>query len=271
MSRDKLNYVHGDSGTKPGNSLDFQKNQRPQAGNFDWFWYNVIESLRGHAEEFDRLDSDDDGVVDAADGASTYSSDGTPVIENPTEVNFSGDINVSDDGGGTVSISAVGYTDSDARSAVDGADVDIAGDADTVDGQHASAFASAGHVHDGRYIEESGDTLSGTLDFDGNAAVGVSDIDGVNGNHRISFDGNSDYIEVEYQNGTSGKLKAADLYVGAGIGWLSNAINEGGARSAVDGSNVDINGKATNATKWGGYEIQVDGTDGSGIINFKTS
>jgi len=271
MSRDKLNYVHGDSGTKPGNSLDFQKNQRPQAGNFDWFWYNVIESLRGHAEEFDRLDSDDDGVVDAADGASTYSKDGKTVVENPTQVDFQGDISVSDDGEGTVSISAVGYSDADARQAVDGADVDIVGDADTVDGKDASAFASAGHVHDGRYIEESGDTLSGDLGFGGNSAVGVADIDGVNGNHRISFDGNSDYIEVEYQNGTSGKLKAADLYVGAGIGWLSNAINEGGARSAVDGADVDISGKAENATKWGGYEIQVDGTDGDDIINFKTS
>lgn len=36
-------------------------------------------------------------------------------------------------------------------------------DADTVDGQHASAFASANHNHDTAYVQKSGDTMTGAL------------------------------------------------------------------------------------------------------------
>ena len=40
--------------------------------------------------------------------------------------------------------------------------------ADQVDGKEATAFADAGHLHDSRYVQESGDTLSGSLDLGGN-------------------------------------------------------------------------------------------------------
>lgn len=69
MSRKSFSYTHGDVGTEPSSSLDFQKNERPEAQDFDWYWYNVIEAIKGHAQEFDRLDSDDDGIVDEADYA----------------------------------------------------------------------------------------------------------------------------------------------------------------------------------------------------------
>ncbi len=39
-------------------------------------------------------------------------------------------------------------------------------DADLLDGQHASAFAAAGHHHDGTYVKKTGDTMSGTLTID---------------------------------------------------------------------------------------------------------
>lgn len=69
MTRDKLNYSHGDTGNEPQSALDFQKNERPKAQHFDWWWYNVIQAINGHADEFHRLDSNDDGVVDEADYA----------------------------------------------------------------------------------------------------------------------------------------------------------------------------------------------------------
>lgn len=69
MSRDTFTYTHGDTGTKPGSALNFESNERPNADNFDWYWYAVIQAIKGHADEFDRLDSDDDGVVDKADNA----------------------------------------------------------------------------------------------------------------------------------------------------------------------------------------------------------
>jgi len=67
MGRKTFTYTHGDLGVKPGNPRDFQKNERPQANEFDWFWYNLIESVKSHANEFDRLDANDDGIVDESD------------------------------------------------------------------------------------------------------------------------------------------------------------------------------------------------------------
>jgi hypothetical protein len=67
---------------------------------------------------------------------------------------------------------------------------DNAGDSDTLDGEHASAFADAGHLHDGRYILEGGDTMSGVLTLsDGSTAASQS---WVNGNADVP---NADYAD----------------------------------------------------------------------------
>jgi hypothetical protein len=95
MARDNIDYSHGDDGSKPPSDLDFQQNQRPNAQIFDWFWSTVINRINGIISEFNRLDSNDDGKVDAADQADN---------------------------------------------------------ADTLDGEHAGAFADAGHDHPKSYI-----------------------------------------------------------------------------------------------------------------------
>ena len=69
MARDNINYSHGDNGIEPSSALDFQQNQRPDAQKFDWFWSTVINRINGINSEFNRLDSNDDGKVDAADQA----------------------------------------------------------------------------------------------------------------------------------------------------------------------------------------------------------
>ena len=69
MARDNINYSHGDNGSEPSSALDFQQNQRPDAQKFDWFWSTVINRINGINSEFNRLDSNDDGKVDAADQA----------------------------------------------------------------------------------------------------------------------------------------------------------------------------------------------------------
>jgi hypothetical protein len=66
MARSNINYTHGDTGVQPA-SLDFTQGERPKAEEFDWYWYEVTQSIAGHADEFDRLDSNDDGIVDEAD------------------------------------------------------------------------------------------------------------------------------------------------------------------------------------------------------------
>jgi hypothetical protein len=181
MARKTFNYTHGDIGTEPTSALDFAKNERPKAGNFDWYWYNAIEAIKDHAEAFGEIDSDDDGIVDEAD---TLTAGG----------NLKGDLNTTDGetlwdesagyipqaqlqntsvtvGGNVVSLGGstaishgdlsdapasahhAKYTDSEAVSAVNAKnslDVDISGDADTVDGFQASELAkqNVGVEHD---------------------------------------------------------------------------------------------------------------------------
>lgn len=65
------------------------------------------------------------------------------------------------------------YTDSEAQSAVDGANIDIGGDADTLDGNHASDFANDVHSHSG-YVNTGGDSMSGDLNMNGNQVQNVT-------------------------------------------------------------------------------------------------
>ena len=156
MARDNIDYSHGDSGTEPPSDHDFQNNQRPDAQNFDWFWSTVINRINGIISEFNRLDSNDDGKVDAADQA-----DNADTVDGEHAGAFAdaGHDHNHDE------LTNVGssdhhsrYTDSEAVVAVNAQTslaVDITGDADTVDGEHADAFADAGHDHNSRYYTKS--------------------------------------------------------------------------------------------------------------------
>lgn len=140
MTRDKFNYSHADNGKKPASALNFEKNERPDAQQFDWWWATVIEKINKLWDEFTRLDSDNDGVVDAADDSDTvdgkhYSDiqnwvnnssdvpnadkldglhaeeigihvrdDGTITVEKATGINVTGNATITDDGDGTVTI-----------------------------------------------------------------------------------------------------------------------------------------------------------------------
>ena len=118
MARDNINYSHGDNGSEPSSALDFQQNQRPDAQNFDWFWSTVINRINGIISEFNRLDSNDDGKVDAADQADN---------------------------------------------------------ADTLDGEHAGAFADAGHDHNHDELTNVGSSDHHSRYTDSEAVVAVND------------------------------------------------------------------------------------------------
>lgn len=71
---DKFDYTHGAQGSKPPTALDFQTGDAIPPENFDWFWYNVIQAINGHASLLEEIDSDEDGVVDAANAATVADS-----------------------------------------------------------------------------------------------------------------------------------------------------------------------------------------------------
>lgn len=149
MSRDSPDYSHGDTGTKPTKSLNFKKNERPDAQRFDWFWYTVINALKGHASEFGRLDSDNDGVVDEAD----YANDADASTYKGNDIDSDGDSRVDA-----------------ADHALDADHALQADNADTVGEEPPSNFSNEGHTHprsdltSRHYDKQEGGTVdSGTI------------------------------------------------------------------------------------------------------------
>lgn len=266
MSRDSFTYSHGDTGTKPTVSLNFEKNERPNAGNFDWFWTTVIQSVNGHADEFNRLDSDNDGTVDSADGAATWSLNGNTQVTHPTDINFTGDLSLTDDGDGTVTVSVTTYTDSNAQTAVDGANIDITGDADTVDGEHASAFADSGHLHDSRYVLESGDIMGGklTIERGQNSAHLTATNTGSGDKISLKSNSNGDFTFVGYDSsdGSWDTGSALEYSPDSGV-WNFKSLPEVSGNSLATESWVNANADVPDAdyADSAGDADTVDGRD----------
>jgi len=144
------------------------------------------------------------------------------------------------------------------------ADVPQADNADTVGGESPSAFANSGHTHDSRYILESGDAMSGGLTLsDGSPAASEQYVSnnagGIDGTEpiphpRFSTTGDVpalDVADVVYVDGEDG------LYVESDYGG-SPDTGETPLQTHINNTNPD------------GYKIVKNGTDGTGVINFKT-
>jgi hypothetical protein len=123
-------HDHGDQGTQPDSGLDFQTGGNPKAPEFDFFWYHVIQKIKDFIIEFNRLDSNDDGVVDEADyandaDASTYKGNDIDSDGNgkPDTAEYAEDANASTYKGNDI--------DSDGSGAVD--------EAETVSGNDGAA------------------------------------------------------------------------------------------------------------------------------------
>lgn len=64
-----VDHTHGDAGTKPSQSLNFQDGDYPDPEVFDWFWSQVPAAINDHASTIEAIDSNEDGVVDEAEDA----------------------------------------------------------------------------------------------------------------------------------------------------------------------------------------------------------
>jgi len=140
MARNKLNHPHGDDGTKPPDNLNFQAGDKPDPEHFDWFWATVTSVVDGHTSEFTRLDSDNDGQVDAADTADDATNVTSTYKGNDLDTDGDGQVNAAD--------TADTATDAtNVTSTYKGNDIDADGDgkvnaaeqadnADTVDGSN---------------------------------------------------------------------------------------------------------------------------------------
>jgi hypothetical protein len=198
---------------------------------------------------------------------------------------------------------------------------DSAGDADTLDGKDSTDFAASGHDHDSRYVDASGDTMSGDLDIRSNQIVGANNITaGVDHFELLTsgtgtgfiklYDANSNQVilkgeeggDVHVPNGqlseqgnrvatrawtTGGNIAAADLgfdtatqteldnHVGTSNAHHSKTtsatdLSDVSADSVSDAHHVKTQPSDVDSSNWTDYELQKNGTDGTGIINFKT-
>lgn len=95
MGRPNINYPHGDSGTRPDDGTDFQADDVAPSETFDWLFDTLPTAIDALSAEFDELDSDGNGVVDAADTANLYKnndidSDGDGVVDASDSVETGG-------------------------------------------------------------------------------------------------------------------------------------------------------------------------------------
>jgi hypothetical protein len=260
MSRESFSYSHGDTGTKPGSGLDFQENTKPNAQNFDWYWNSVIEAINGHAAEFDRLDSDNDGTVDEADYA--LDADTVDGEEASAFVSKSGDtMNGQLDLGGNNVVGGEKVTYNTSGN-------DFWRLNDGSGGSNSSPFTARFDDRDLRYYAGTGVGTVWQLNQDGSVEYpeGPVTISGnrvatrdwvQNGTTRVGgsglffdFNNDADWIELVDGGGTRSDLVLGDVYLDKGNGWLSD---------------FNFDDMVT-----GNYDIQKNGSDSNGVINFKT-
>lgn len=112
-----------------------------------------------------------------------------------------------------------------------------AGNADTVDGRHASDFALSGHTH-GQYVQKSGDTMTGKLtlpEMEVNQG-GIIRLNTSSGETSISADAGNLNLQANKVTVPSkmdvGGLKITDIYAQDVFGWKSSID--------LSGSNVGI-------------------------------
>jgi hypothetical protein len=152
-NRETSDYTHGDQGAWPPSGTNFQNGDTLNAQPVDkLFWY-LTEKSRDFANEFDRLDSDNDGVVDEAD----YAYDANATLYKGSDIDSNGDGTVdaaefatnaeyADSAGNADTVDNQDWADIknwvNTQSDVPNAEyADNAGDADTLDGIDSSEFA----------------------------------------------------------------------------------------------------------------------------------
>jgi hypothetical protein len=117
------------------------------------------------------------------------------------------------------------------------------------------SFDNFGHVagiqatnFDTRYIKESGDTMSGVLDMNNN------------GLHNINYLRSTSNDDFEWRDSNDAQAMYLDT--------TTDTLTVGGSK--VWHADNDGSGSGLDADKIEGYDIQKDGNDASGVINFKT-
>ncbi|NWG04409.1 MAG: hypothetical protein HXY44_16270 [Syntrophaceae bacterium] len=139
--------------------------------------------------------------------------------------------------------------------------------ADTLDSLDSSAFASASHNHDATYVNQTGDTMSGTLNVSiggsGDALSGTTTGTGHAGTFQINNASNSVSAVLGMTNGSGPGVYGYATGTGrAGLFQIVNAGNSVSAISAVTNGSGPASAGTTTGTGHAGY-FQIDNVNNS--------
>jgi len=150
---DKPSYTHGSTGTAPATSVDYTNGDPYDADNADYFINTPFEKVKDIIDYLEALDSDEDGVVDAADTAASADTAST-YKGNDIDTDGDGKVDAADvaDSADTAGLYKNNDIDSDGDGVVDAADsVETGGTAavieDTTNNQNLLVANEGGPVN----------------------------------------------------------------------------------------------------------------------------
>jgi len=243
----KPTYTHGSTGTEPSSALDYTNGDPLEADNLDYYVNTPLEKIKDIIDTLNAIDSDGDGVVDAADTAAQ--SDTTALYKN-NDIDSDGDGKVDVADTADIADTANLYKNNDIDSDGDGV-VDAADQLET--GGSTAVIRDTTNTRDLLQASESGTVTipSGNLDLNGNSVV-----DSTGGSVSINADkvdgkDADDLGVVVEDNGTAVYSPSTGVNFGTGI----DVADDGDGTVTVTAAST-LTQLSIDANKdWGNYDI----------------
>jgi hypothetical protein len=215
MARDRFDYAHGDVGTEPPTALDFVSGAKPEPEYHDWFWTEVTSKINLLFDELDRLDSDDDGVVDEAD----YANDADASTYKGQDLDSDGDgqVDAADQADNATTLQSL--TPADIRTAIedsgsvvvgDTTAISFDGDLQVTDDGDGTVTVSFTRTNDTRTdVSDDGARVVAEVD-DINFGSNVDVVDDGDGTVTVSSDNTTTVKNNDIDTDGDGKVDAAE-------------------------------------------------------------
>jgi len=247
----------GSSGEKPPDGRDVEGGDNPRAEYYNYFWSTLQDFSSTIEEWITDVEGEVDAVEDSLDNHVEENS-GIHGVNETDEIAGLSDVDDVEDSLDDHVEESNPHSDSASESYADSVANDAEESAneytdDEIDDLNSTINDELDYLVDWTEdeIEEVEDELDDHISDTGgvHGIAGTDEIAGLSDVDDVKSDLSSDIDDLD-----DAKLDVEDQYT------------DDEAVEAVDGSKVTVE----NALKWDSYELQIDGDDGDGIINFKT-
>lgn len=262
----KVDHTHGDTGSKPSDSLNFQRGDKPDPEVFDWFWTEVPAAINDHADTLNNLDEEaQDAVAAALTGGSNVTisyddaNDTITVNASATDTQLTneevedivgalvtGGTNITvnyDDANNTLTIN--GVSDSDIQTVIDG-EVDnaassLAGLDDAVSNHDHSSDSKGSLIPDDGLVEDYVTSTESSSYTDEQAQDAVAAALTGENNVSISYDDVNDTLTISLASSIStSTVEATDTLTDpSGVDHTGEIADSADVSSIQTSSDVD--------------------------------